>query len=425
MGSFDWLKDIFVAEQLLRPKARILHYPIPIPPERKHLVICITNYTGRAREDIRKMITALGATYTAQLSANNTHLIAAVPSGPKYMRAVEWNIATVNHLWVEESFVQWKMQAITKPAYNTFPPGVANAVGDSEVPQEVTQRFLDMHDQGRSSLHSEPYSGFVQGTQSHSQAAGYARSASQKLAGSQHAARQASIPATNGDDAMYVDVPVVHVSLPGSGRPSSPQKGTAGGMAGASQIDDSQVHMPGGLQRHPKIVRGSEQDGRRTSQGGADGILVPSSMRAPAVKVESQPASPTEVHTGAAVGTPKESIGSPLALAVTGPGSVSGASRKRRASSDVESEGRRRKSRGSPEPLTENSRERNVTPGTAGRRNKPVVIAFTGYKPTEKHMKVGCFLDFECADLTESNRFRRTSSALAALEQTKLTKQRT
>ncbi len=395
VGSFDWLKDIFVAEQLLRPKARILHYPLPIPPERKHLVICVTNYTGRAREDIRKMITALGATYTAQLSANNTHLIAAVPSGPKYMRAMEWNISIVNHLWIEESFVQWKMQAITKPAYNNYPPGVANSVGDSEVPQEVIQRFLDMHDQGRSSLPSEPYSGIVQGTQSHSQAHRFARSASQRPGGSQHGVRQESIrsiPATNGEDAMDVDVPVVHVSLPGSGRPSS-QKGT-GGMAGASQIDDSQVQKPDGLQRHPKIVRGSEHDVRRASHGGADGILVPFSMRAPAVKVESQPASPTEVHTGAAAGTPRESIGSPLPLAVTtGPGSVSGASRKRRASSDVESEGRRRKARGSPELLTENSRERNATPGTTGRRsNKPVVIGFTGYKPTDKDVKVGRLL---------------------------------
>jgi hypothetical protein len=40
-------------------------------------VITVTNYTGEAREYLKKLIAVMGATFTASMSMQNTVLIAA------------------------------------------------------------------------------------------------------------------------------------------------------------------------------------------------------------------------------------------------------------------------------------------------------------------------------------------------------------
>lgn len=40
--------------------------------------ITLTNYTGEAREYLKKLITAMGATFTPSMTAKNTVLIAAL-----------------------------------------------------------------------------------------------------------------------------------------------------------------------------------------------------------------------------------------------------------------------------------------------------------------------------------------------------------
>lgn len=48
------------------------------------LKISVTGFSGIERDYYSRLIASLGATYTDNLTRNNTHLIAAVPSGPKY-----------------------------------------------------------------------------------------------------------------------------------------------------------------------------------------------------------------------------------------------------------------------------------------------------------------------------------------------------
>lgn len=65
--------------------------------------ISITGFAGLDREFYSRLITALGATYTENLSKKNTHLIASLPTGPKYEFATTVGIVTVSRDWLLES----------------------------------------------------------------------------------------------------------------------------------------------------------------------------------------------------------------------------------------------------------------------------------------------------------------------------------
>ena len=130
--------------------------------------ITVTNYTGEAREYLKKLITAMGATFTPSMTGKNTVLIAAlyVPfpflfplslllaffllplifssfllffppyfrllihstpqplSGTKATKALSWSILVVNHTWLENCFVQWRNLTVGVEKYIVFPPGV-------------------------------------------------------------------------------------------------------------------------------------------------------------------------------------------------------------------------------------------------------------------------------------------------------------
>jgi hypothetical protein len=62
------------------------------------------------------------------------------PFGKKYEYAMAWNIITVNHLWLEESYRAWKCQAPTKPHYVHFPSGE----GLSEIVGQTSYRIEDL-----------------------------------------------------------------------------------------------------------------------------------------------------------------------------------------------------------------------------------------------------------------------------------------
>src|ERR1700733_1230058 len=109
----------------------------------------VTNYTGDARDYLKKLLAMLGVEATPALKRSETEMcIAALyvlsrsadwvyinanpfpypysKSGPKTERAEEWGIPIVNHLWVEECFKRWTFvhPAAESGRFVSYPPGI-------------------------------------------------------------------------------------------------------------------------------------------------------------------------------------------------------------------------------------------------------------------------------------------------------------
>ncbi|KAL2873866.1 regulator of Ty1 Transposition [Colletotrichum sp. CLE4] len=123
IGNLSWLYHLITHNEWTSPLRRLLHYPVPKNgiPGFEGLKICLSNYGGDARIYLENLIKATGATYTKTMKAENTHLITARSSSEKYEAAKDWNIETVNHLWIEESYAKCEMQRVTVPKYSHFP----------------------------------------------------------------------------------------------------------------------------------------------------------------------------------------------------------------------------------------------------------------------------------------------------------------
>ncbi|TQN66191.1 BRCT-containing protein 1 [Colletotrichum shisoi] len=123
VGNLSWLYHLIAHNEWTSPLRRLLHYPVPKDgiPGFKDLKICLSNYGGDARIYLENLIRATGATYTKTMKAENTHLITARNSSEKYEAAKDWNIETVNHLWIEESYAKCEMQRVSVPKYSHFP----------------------------------------------------------------------------------------------------------------------------------------------------------------------------------------------------------------------------------------------------------------------------------------------------------------
>ncbi|KAK6223777.1 BRCA1 C Terminus domain-containing protein [Colletotrichum tabaci] len=123
VGNLSWLYHLITHNEWTSPLRRLLHYPVPKDgiPGFKDLKICLSNYGGDARIYLENLIRATGATYTKTMKAENTHLITARNSSEKYEAAKDWNIETVNHLWIEESYAKCEMQRVSVPKYSHFP----------------------------------------------------------------------------------------------------------------------------------------------------------------------------------------------------------------------------------------------------------------------------------------------------------------
>ncbi|EKM60159.1 uncharacterized protein PHACADRAFT_203428 [Phanerochaete carnosa HHB-10118-sp] len=126
IGNLHWFWYVRSTGILSRPTDQLLHYPIPKKPISgfsRH-VITVTNYSGKDREYIKKMLLILGVPYTPTMSGNNTAVIAAYRIGEKVKKADDWAVPVVNHIWLEECFAQWRDIAPTLDRYTAFPPGV-------------------------------------------------------------------------------------------------------------------------------------------------------------------------------------------------------------------------------------------------------------------------------------------------------------
>lgn len=100
IGTLPWLFHVQSTGILSNPQDQLLHYPIPKHPIENFanhvccIVLClfsfviynfygiqvitVTNYTGDAREYLKKLICTMGAKFTPSMSGQNTVLIAAL-----------------------------------------------------------------------------------------------------------------------------------------------------------------------------------------------------------------------------------------------------------------------------------------------------------------------------------------------------------
>ncbi|ORX72786.1 hypothetical protein DL89DRAFT_290618 [Linderina pennispora] len=147
VGSFVWLYHLFFTEKLVPPTKRLLHYPVPDTAARgmAGLVITTSHYTGASKEYLKKLILAMGAEYTPNMTRRNTHLITAMPEGLKYARAMDWDIHIVNHIWLEQSFQRWKALSVSHASFTYFPnlPILNSMVGSTEVNVSKLPRWVD------------------------------------------------------------------------------------------------------------------------------------------------------------------------------------------------------------------------------------------------------------------------------------------
>ncbi|KAI2628855.1 BRCT-containing protein [Hypoxylon sp. NC1633] len=123
VGNLSWLFYVITHNQWTSPLRRLLHYPVPrggIPGFDKTR-ITVSNYAGEARIYLENLIQAAGGEFTRTMRSENTHLITARNTGEKFEAARDWQIQSVNHLWIEESYAKSEMQPLTEGKYISFP----------------------------------------------------------------------------------------------------------------------------------------------------------------------------------------------------------------------------------------------------------------------------------------------------------------
>ncbi|KAK0461234.1 uncharacterized protein EV420DRAFT_1531024 [Desarmillaria tabescens] len=126
IGTLAWLFNVQATGTLSRPVDQLLHYPIPRKPVEgfSSHIITITNYTGETRDYLKKLIDAMGASFTANMSGANTVVIAAYQTGVKVTKAQAWSIPVVNHTWLEDCFIKWRNLTVGLEKYIGFAPNM-------------------------------------------------------------------------------------------------------------------------------------------------------------------------------------------------------------------------------------------------------------------------------------------------------------
>ncbi|KAJ7680410.1 BRCT domain-containing protein, partial [Mycena polygramma] len=126
VGTINWVFYVHATGVLSSPMDQLLHYPVrrvALENFSTHQ-ITVTNYTGEARDYLKRLIHVMGATFTPNMTGSNTVLIAAHMGGVKTEKALSWNIPVVNHVWLEDCFVSWRSATPAVTKYLEFPPNV-------------------------------------------------------------------------------------------------------------------------------------------------------------------------------------------------------------------------------------------------------------------------------------------------------------
>ncbi|KAG1727036.1 hypothetical protein EDB19DRAFT_1643230 [Suillus lakei] len=126
IGNLTWMFHVDASGTLSDPHDSLLWYPVPRGgiPGLNECEITVTNYTGAARDYLKKLIQVMGARFTPSMSQSNKVLVAGYSPSPKTQRAVAWSIPIVNHTWLEDCFIAWKNLTVGVDKYILFPPGV-------------------------------------------------------------------------------------------------------------------------------------------------------------------------------------------------------------------------------------------------------------------------------------------------------------
>ncbi|KAG0699519.1 hypothetical protein DFH29DRAFT_1070645 [Suillus ampliporus] len=126
IGNLSWMFHVDASGTLNDPRDSLLWYPVPRGgiPGLNECEITVTNYTGAARDYLKKLIQVMGARFTPSMSQSNKVLVAGYSPSPKTQRAVAWSIPIVNHTWLEDCFIAWKSLTVGVDKYILFPPGV-------------------------------------------------------------------------------------------------------------------------------------------------------------------------------------------------------------------------------------------------------------------------------------------------------------
>lgn len=144
VGNLAWLYYLITHNTWTSPMRRLLHYPIARSgvPGFSNFRISLSNYSGDARIYLENLITAAGAECTKTLKQDNTHLITAHNRSEKCQAAQEWGIHLINHLWLEESYAQWKTQSVSASRYTHFPPrtNLGEIVGQTRIDRNAVER---------------------------------------------------------------------------------------------------------------------------------------------------------------------------------------------------------------------------------------------------------------------------------------------
>ncbi|XP_078438958.1 transcription coactivator [Wolffia australiana] len=114
-----WIEDSVDFSELANPD-RILYKPVRDLngiPGSQSMVVCLTGYQRRERDDIMKMVDLMGAQFSKPLIASKvTHLVCYKFEGEKYELARRVNIKLVNHQWLEDCLRSWKI--LPEDSYN-------------------------------------------------------------------------------------------------------------------------------------------------------------------------------------------------------------------------------------------------------------------------------------------------------------------
>lgn len=149
VGNLAWLYHLITHNAWTSPLRRLLHYPVARQglPGFSRFRISLSNYNGEARVYLENLAKAAGGEFTKTMKEDNTHLVTAHMVSEKCDAAKEWNIHTVNHLWLEESYAKWQIQTVSHPRYNHFPTrtNLGEVVGLTPVDKKAVEKVFFPH----------------------------------------------------------------------------------------------------------------------------------------------------------------------------------------------------------------------------------------------------------------------------------------
>lgn len=149
VGNLAWLYHLITHNAWTSPLRRLLHYPVARQglPGFSSFRISLSNYNGEARVYLENLAKAAGGEFTKTMKEDNTHLITAHMVSEKCDAAKEWNIHTVNHLWLEESYAKWQIQTVSDPRYNHFPTrtNLGEVVGQTPIDKQAVEKMFFPH----------------------------------------------------------------------------------------------------------------------------------------------------------------------------------------------------------------------------------------------------------------------------------------